>query len=95
MERVGFIGVGIMGSGMVHNLLKNGFEVHIFARNRQKVLPTIAEGAVFHETIAECVKSCNTVITMVCRERRTEPGGTAESGVKWCRREQAVRRFWA
>lgn len=65
MERVGFIGVGIMGSGMVHNLLKNGFEVHIFARNRQKVLPTIAEGAVFHETIAECVKSCNTVITMV------------------------------
>lgn len=65
MNKIGFIGVGIMGKGMVHNLLKNGFEVHIYARNRQKVEETVAEGAKFHATIAECVKGCEAVITMV------------------------------
>ena len=53
MTRVGFIGVGIMGSSMVRNLMKDGHEVHIYARNKEKVEQVIADGAVFHDTIAE------------------------------------------
>lgn len=65
MKKIGFIGVGIMGSSMVRNLMKNGYEVHIYARTRAKVDAVIADGAVFHETIAECVADCDVVITCV------------------------------
>lgn len=37
MKKIGFIGVGIMGKSMVRNLMKAGFELHIYARTRSKV----------------------------------------------------------
>ena len=30
MKKIGFIGVGIMGKSMVRNLMKAGFELHIY-----------------------------------------------------------------
>lgn len=65
MHRIGFIGVGIMGKPMVRNLMKAGFELHIFARTKAKVEDVIEEGAVFHESIKECVDGCEAVITIV------------------------------
>lgn len=65
MKKIGFIGVGIMGKSMVRNLMKAGFELHIYARTKAKVEDVIGEGAVFHETIADCVKGCEAVITIV------------------------------
>ena len=56
MEKIGFIGVGIMGKGMVRNLMKAGDEVNIFARHPKKVSDVVAEGAILHDTIASCVK---------------------------------------
>ena len=37
MKKIGFIGVGIMGKSMVRNLIKAGFEMHIYARTKSKV----------------------------------------------------------
>ena len=65
MHKIGFIGVGIMGKSMVRNLMKAGFELHIFARTKAKVEDVIEEGAVFHESIKECVDGCEAVITIV------------------------------
>lgn len=65
MKTIGFIGVGIMGKSMVRNLMKAGYEVHIFARTREKAEDVIAEGAVFHDSIANCVKERDAVITIV------------------------------
>ena len=45
--------------------MKAGFELHIYARTRSKVEEVISEGAIFHETIADCVKDCDAVITIV------------------------------
>ena len=56
MKKIGFIGVGIMGKSMVRNLMKAGFELHIYARTRSKVEDVISDGAIFHETITDCVK---------------------------------------
>ena len=36
MARVSFIGLGIMGSGMVSNLLKSGHQVKIWNRSENK-----------------------------------------------------------
>ncbi len=65
MKKIGFIGVGIMGRSMVRNLMKAGFELHIYARTRSKVEDVISDGAIFHETIADCVKDADAVITIV------------------------------
>lgn len=65
MKKIGFIGVGIMGKSMVRNLMKAGFELHIYARNKAKVEDVIEEGAFFHDTIGGCVKEAEAVITIV------------------------------
>ena len=65
MRRISWIGVGIMGKAMVRNLMKAGYEVHIYARHPEKVADVTAEGAVLHGSIAECVKASEVVITMV------------------------------
>ena len=65
MKKIGFIGVGIMGKSMVRNLIKAGFELHIYARTKSKVEDVINEGAIFHDSIADCVKECEAVITIV------------------------------
>lgn len=65
MKKIAWIGVGIMGKSMVRNLMKAGFDLHIYARTRAKVEEVIKDGAVFHDTIADCVKGCEAVVTMV------------------------------
>ena len=65
MKKIGFIGVGIMGKSMVRNLIKAGYEVHIYVRTRAKAEDVISEGAVFHDSIADCVKGRDAVITIV------------------------------
>ena len=84
MRKVGFIGVGIMGKSKVRNLMKAGFELHIYARNRAKVEDVIGEGALFHDSIAACVKGCEAVITIVgfpqdVEEVYFDEGGILES----------------
>ena len=65
MKTIGFIGVGLMGKSMVRNLMKAGYELHIYARTKAKVEDVISEGVVFHESIADCVKGRDAVITIV------------------------------
>ena len=64
MKQIGFIGVGIMGKSMVRNLMKAGYDLHIYARTKSKVEDVIGEGAVFHDSISDCVKDCEAVITI-------------------------------
>jgi 3-hydroxyisobutyrate dehydrogenase len=44
-ERVGFIGLGIMGAGMAANLLRAGFDVVVYNRTAAKAEPLAAAGA--------------------------------------------------
>ena len=65
MKKIGFVGVGIMGKPMVRNLMKAGFDVTVYARNREKVEDVVSEGAVFCETLAELASGVEVLITMV------------------------------
>lgn len=65
MKKIGFIGVGIMGKSMVRNLMKAGFEVAIYTRTKSKVEDVIAEGAIWRDTVKECVADREAVITIV------------------------------
>jgi 3-hydroxyisobutyrate dehydrogenase/2-hydroxy-3-oxopropionate reductase len=63
--KIGFIGVGVMGKSMVRNLLKNGFEVEIYARQPEKVVDVVFEGASLISSIAVLSKRNDVIITMV------------------------------
>lgn len=81
MKKIAFIGVGVMGKFMVSNLLKNGFEVSIYARNKAKVEDSIKEGAIFCETIKECVQNKDAVITIVGYPKDVEEVYLSEDGI--------------
>ena len=72
MKKIGFIGVGIMGKSMVRNLMKAGFEVHIYARHPEKVRDVVEEGAVLHDSIAACAAGRDAVITIVGHPKDVE-----------------------
>ncbi len=44
-ESVGFIGLGVMGRGMALNLVKAGFEVHVWNRTASRMAPLVEAGA--------------------------------------------------
>ena len=81
MKKIGFIGVGIMGKSMVRNLMKAGYELQIYARTKAKVQDVIEEGAVFCESIADCVSGCEAVITIVGFPKDVEEVYFDEGGI--------------
>ena len=81
MKKIGFIGVGIMGKSMVRNLMKAGFEVHIYARHPEKVRDVVEEGAVLHDSIAACAAGRDAVITIVGYPKDVEEVYFGERGI--------------
>ena len=43
--KLGFLGLGIMGTGMAHNLLKAGFSLTVYNRTASKCAPFVEAGA--------------------------------------------------
>ena len=62
---IAFIGIGVMGRGMVANLLKAGNDVRVYSRRRESAQEVVAQGAVWHDSIKGCVREADVVITMV------------------------------
>ncbi|RMC17943.1 hypothetical protein DUI87_05612 [Hirundo rustica rustica] len=62
--RIGFLGLGLMGSGIVSNLLKMGHTVTVWNRTAEKCDLFIQEGARLGRTPAEVVSTCD--ITFAC-----------------------------
>jgi len=82
-DKVGFIGMGIMGKPMALNLLKAGYQVTIHSRTKARAEAVLAEGAVWTESSAETAAACDTLITCVAdtpdvRDVLLGPGGVIE-----------------
>ena len=78
--RVGFIGLGNMGSGMAANLLLAGHELAVFNRSSEKRRPLIELGARAAETVAEAC-SGEVVITMLADDGALRRVALAEDGI--------------
>ncbi len=63
-QKIGFIGMGLMGTPMTLRLLAAGFAVSVWNRNRDKTAAVAAAGAAVAETVAELVSGCD--IIMLC-----------------------------
>ncbi len=62
---IGFIGQGIMGSPMALNLLKAGFPVTVYNRDKDKTAPAAEAGAQVIDTPAAVANRCDVVILML------------------------------
>ena len=81
MKNIGFVGVGIMGKSMVRNLMKAGYELHIYARTKSKVEDVISEGAVYHDTVGDCASNVDVMISIVGYPKDVEEVYFGEKGI--------------
>ena len=65
ITRVGFVGLGIMGRPMAHNLLEAGFKLTVHNRSRPAVDELVAAGATAAGSAAEVAKASEVTITML------------------------------
>jgi 3-hydroxyisobutyrate dehydrogenase and related beta-hydroxyacid dehydrogenases len=65
MQKIGFIGTGVMGSGIINNLLKANYNVDIYTRTESKAEPLIAKGAKWFSDPKDIAKSADIIFTMV------------------------------
>lgn len=66
---------------MTRNLMKAGYELHIFARTRAKVEDVIREGAIFHPSVGECVEEVEAMISIVGYPADVEEVYFGEKGI--------------
>lgn len=65
MERVGFVGTGIMGAPMARNALRAGFAVTVTNRTPSRAEPLAKDGATVVKTPREVTQRSDIVVTMV------------------------------
>ena len=65
MEKVGFVGLGIMGAAMAKNLLGAGHELVIYNRTRAKAEVLAKHGANVADSPGEVAEACSVVVTML------------------------------
>ena len=80
-KKIGFIGAGVMGKFMILNLMKKGFEVEVYARNKEKIKDILDAGAIFCETIESCAKDKDVVITIVGYPKDVEEVYLSKKGI--------------
>ncbi|RDI63733.1 2-hydroxy-3-oxopropionate reductase [Nocardia pseudobrasiliensis] len=81
MTRIGFIGLGIMGSPMASHLVQAGHEVLGYTLNSDAYQRLEADGGRSAGSIAEAVKDAEIVITMLPNHPQVEEVVLGEDGV--------------
>lgn len=81
MKTIGFIGIGVMGESMARNLRKAGYDVSIYTRTKEKAQQLILEGATWCDSVAQCVKEKDVVITIVGYPKDVEEVYFGENGI--------------
>ncbi|GHP13061.1 3-hydroxyisobutyrate dehydrogenase [Lentilactobacillus fungorum] len=63
--KIGFIGTGVMGTGMIHNLLTAGYQVAVYNRTKAHAQTALDDGATWVETPQRLAQTSDVVITIV------------------------------
>ena len=77
---VGVIGLGLMGSAFASNLLRRGYQVHVYNRTSQKAEPLVARGAVLHLSPKDLASSVDIVMTSLTDQNAIERVALGEDG---------------
>lgn len=81
MERIGFIGLGIMGKPMAQNLLKAGYPLVVYNRSRSAMEALAADGAVLAESPKAIAQQVDVVISCVSDSPDVEAIALGSNGI--------------
>lgn len=79
--KIGFIGTGTMGLPMAHNLLKNGYDLMIYNRTKEKMSFLEEEGATIANSPKEVAAQSEIVFTMLTADAAVEEVILGEDGI--------------
>ncbi len=63
--KIGFIGTGVMGTGIVNNLLKHGEQVTVYNRTKAHAQSVLDQGAQWADSPAALTQNNDVIMTMV------------------------------
>ena len=81
MKRIGFIGLGLMGSGMSMNILKAGFPLTVWNRTATRTEPLVKAGAKVAKSPKEVAENSDIIIDIVTDSKDVEEVLLGPSGV--------------
>jgi 2-hydroxy-3-oxopropionate reductase len=80
-EKLGYLGLGVMGTPMARNLLRAGYPVVAYNRSRAKAAALAREGAQVAETPAEAARRATILIACLADAQAVEEVVTGADGV--------------
>jgi len=87
---IGFIGLGLMGSNMAECLLKNGYKLNVFGRNKNSVGEAVKSGATEVATPRELAQTSDIIMLCVTTSEVVESLIYGEDGILSGIKEGAV-----
>ena len=88
--RIGFIGIGHMGSGMARRLIEAGNALVVYNRTRRRAEPLAELGATVASTPQEAATDVEVVVTMLSDDRAVEQTVFGSEGVLHALRADAI-----
>ena len=80
-ERIGFIGLGIMGEPMCRNLMKAGYACTVNTRTKSRAEKLLSEGAVWSDSPKDTAEKSDVIITIVTDTPDVEKVILGEGGI--------------
>ena len=80
-QKIGFIGLGNLGTPIALNLIKAGHTLYVYNRTRSKTMPLAEKGALVCDSIADLAKQCDIVFTIVSDDAALKNICEGESGL--------------
>ena len=78
--KIGFIGLGIMGSRMAANLQKHGYPLVVFNRTRAKAEPLLGPCGTFSDSPAKLAEQVDVLFTMLAHPDAVEEAALGANG---------------
>ena len=79
--KVGFLGLGRMGSGMAANLLKAGHDLKVWNRSPEKAEPLVRDGATLARTPRQAADGRDIVVTMLADDKALDEVLSGDDGL--------------
>ena len=80
-QKIGFIGLGIMGQPMAANIHSRGYELMVFNRTKEKAKELAGKGVLVAETPAELVEWADIIILMLTGPEAIDEVLYSENGI--------------
>lgn len=88
--KIGFIGLGIMGSRMAANLLKEGYDIKVYNRTKEKANELLENGATWAGSAAEAGEEVDILFTMLEKPEVVEELAIGKNGFLYSMKKNSL-----